>query len=241
MPVETPYGPLPVFAVVPARGGSKGIPRKNLRPLGGRPLVAHTLEAARRSRAVDRVFCNTDDPAIARAAEAAGAEVPELRPAELATDCANLDQAMGWFFALLERRYAPVFIQIGLMPTYPFRRPEDLEVLVEKILAGHRWVESVARPRSDPRLYLADGTGRLEAIGPAFGRGPWYLQRGSMAGSYHGAAPGPLPPAAVVLDPVRSIDIDRPEDLALAERAIARGLDRELPPLEVLDRAEMAS
>src|ERR671935_3060223 len=75
-----------VLAVVPARGGSKGLPRKNLRLLAGRPLVAHAVAAGLAAELVDRVVCSTDDPEIAEAARQAGAEVPFLRPAELAQD-----------------------------------------------------------------------------------------------------------------------------------------------------------
>ena len=74
------------LAVVPARGGSKGLARKNLRLLGGKPLVAHAVAAGLAASLVDRVVCSTDDPEIAEAARLAGAEVPFLRPAELAQD-----------------------------------------------------------------------------------------------------------------------------------------------------------
>src|SRR5258707_13400322 len=83
--VVTPTS-LRVLAVVPARGGSKGIPRKNLQLLGGKPLVALAIEAGLSARLVTRVLCSTDDREIAEAAEQAGAEVPFLRPTELATD-----------------------------------------------------------------------------------------------------------------------------------------------------------
>src|SRR5919198_6582759 len=75
-----------VLALVPARGGSKGIPRKNLQLLGGMPLVSHAVAAGRAARCVSRVLCSTDDPDIAAAARAAGAEVPFLRPTHLARD-----------------------------------------------------------------------------------------------------------------------------------------------------------
>src|SRR5688572_22397775 len=75
-----------VLAVVPARGGSKGIPRKNLLLLGGTPLVAHAVHAGLNATRVSRVLCSTDDDEIANVARAAGAEVPFLRPPELAQD-----------------------------------------------------------------------------------------------------------------------------------------------------------
>ncbi|MBI4395991.1 MAG: acylneuraminate cytidylyltransferase family protein [Elusimicrobia bacterium] len=75
-----------VIAVIPARGGSKGIPRKNLRPLGGKPLIAYSIEQGRAADLVDRVIVSTDDPEIAAVACQWGAETPFLRPAELAQD-----------------------------------------------------------------------------------------------------------------------------------------------------------
>src|ERR671935_3179198 len=89
-----------VLAVVPARGGSKGLPRKNLRLLAGKPLVAHAVAAGLAAELVERVVCSTDDPEIAEAARRAGAEVPFLRPAELAQDTSEdwpvFAHALGW-------------------------------------------------------------------------------------------------------------------------------------------------
>src|SRR5436305_12518622 len=75
-----------VLGVVTARGGSKGLPGKNLRPLAGKPLIAHTIDTARESGAFDRVILSTDDEAIATAGRTCGCEVPFMRPAELARD-----------------------------------------------------------------------------------------------------------------------------------------------------------
>ena len=75
-----------VLGVITARGGSKGIPGKNLKPLAGKPLLAYTIEAARRSGAFDRVILSTDDEAIAAAGRDLGCDVPFIRPADLAHD-----------------------------------------------------------------------------------------------------------------------------------------------------------
>ena len=75
-----------VLGVITARGGSKGIPGKNLKPLAGKPLIAHTIEAAQLSGAFDRLILSTDDAAIADTARALGCDVPFMRPAELARD-----------------------------------------------------------------------------------------------------------------------------------------------------------
>ena len=113
-----------VLAVIPARGGSKSIPRKNARPLAGHPLLAWSVAAARQSVSVDRVLVSTDDPEIAEIALGAGAEVPFLRPAELALDHTPdlpvFEHAVRWLER--EERWSPDVI-VQLRPTSPFRPP----------------------------------------------------------------------------------------------------------------------
>src|SRR5689334_22953797 len=75
-----------MLAIIPARGGSKGLPGKNIRPLMGKPLIVHTIEAALGARAITRTVCSTDSDEIATIARQAGADVPFMRPAELARD-----------------------------------------------------------------------------------------------------------------------------------------------------------
>jgi CMP-N-acetylneuraminic acid synthetase len=117
-----------LLGVITARGGSKGIPGKNLKLLAGRPLLDYTVEAARRSGAFDRLILSTDDPGIAEAGRAAGCEVPFLRPAAIARDetphLPVLEHAVTW---LREHDgYEPDGVMI-LQPTSPLRRPEDVQ------------------------------------------------------------------------------------------------------------------
>ena len=79
----TPSGTL---GIIPARGGSRRIPRKNIRPLGGKPLIAYTIEAAVAATTLDRLIVSTDDEEIAKVAQSYGADVPFIRPARLAAD-----------------------------------------------------------------------------------------------------------------------------------------------------------
>jgi N-acylneuraminate cytidylyltransferase len=124
-----------VLALIPARGGSKGIPRKNLRSVGGRPLVARAIDHARGSRLISRVIVSTDDAAIADIARSAGADVPFERPVELAQD-ATLDlpvfvHALRW---LAEREaYRPELV-VHLRPTSPFRDPARIDAAIELML-----------------------------------------------------------------------------------------------------------
>ena len=115
------------LGVVPARGGSKRLPRKNLLELGGLPLVAWTIRVARESGACDRVVVSTDDAEVADVARAFGAEVPFLRPEALARDNvpnqAAVDHLLGWLKE--QEGYEPEAV-MNLQPTSPFRSVDDL-------------------------------------------------------------------------------------------------------------------
>lgn len=111
------------LALIPARGGSKGIPRKNVLPIAGKPLIAWTIEAARSVRGVDAVVVSTDDPEIAEVARHAGADVPFMRPVELAAD-----DTPGIAPVLHALEALPQYDSLILLqPTSPLRRREDIE------------------------------------------------------------------------------------------------------------------
>lgn len=132
-----------VLAIIPARGGSKGIPRKNIRNFAGHPLIAYSIAAALQARRVTRVIVSTDDPEIGEVARAYGAEVPFLRPAELAQDT-TLDlpvfqHALAWLTA--NEAYAPDVV-VQLRPTSPIR-PVGLVDEAVRILLEHPEADSV--------------------------------------------------------------------------------------------------
>ena len=121
----------PVLAVVPARGGSKGLPGKNIRPLAGLPLIAHSIRCAAASPSVDRVIVSTDSDEIADVALAHGAEVPFRRPAELATDGAAMWPVLQHALRETEQLDGSRFGSLLLLdPTSPGRTPEDVEAAV---------------------------------------------------------------------------------------------------------------
>ena len=124
-----------VVCVIPARGGSKGLPRKNLRQLAGKPLIAYSIEAARACTLIDRVIVSTDDDEIAAIARKCGAEVPFQRPAELAQDDAStesvLRHAVDW---LDENENYRVDILVFLQPTDIFRKKWMLDAVVQRLL-----------------------------------------------------------------------------------------------------------
>jgi N-acylneuraminate cytidylyltransferase len=122
-------------AVIPARGGSKGVPRKNLRRVGGIPLIARAISTARAADRVDRVVVSTDDPQIAAVAREWGAEVVS-RPAELSGDTASSESAVEHALDQLERVGIDVGVVILIQATSPFIDPADLDAAVERVRAG---------------------------------------------------------------------------------------------------------
>lgn len=113
--------------MIPARGGSKGIPRKNLRPLAGKPLIAYSIEVALGCRLLDRVIVSTDDKEIAAVARRFGAEVPFWRPETLARDDTPTLPVLQHAVLEIEASGGTVDWVMLLQPTFPFRRVYDLE------------------------------------------------------------------------------------------------------------------
>jgi 4-aminobutyrate aminotransferase / (S)-3-amino-2-methylpropionate transaminase / 5-aminovalerate transaminase len=122
-----------IVALIPARAGSKGVPGKNVRPIAGHPLIAYSIAAARLARTIDRVLISTDSPAIAAIGEAYGAEVPFLRPAELASDASPdrdfLVHALAWLQA---HGGEPEYI-VHLRPTTPLRDPARIDEALDRL------------------------------------------------------------------------------------------------------------
>ncbi len=142
-----------ILSLVPARGGSKGIPRKNIRLFGGYPLIAFSLAAALQAETVSRVIVSTDDPEIAEVAQTFGAEVPFMRPAELAADrTADLpvfQHALNW---LAERENYHPDIVIHMHATSPLR-PKGLVDQAVRLLLEHpeaECIRSVVPPGQNP-------------------------------------------------------------------------------------------
>ena len=133
-----------VLGLIPARGGSKGIPRKNLRELAGKPVLAWTIEAALACPLLDRVLVSTDDDEIAAAARACGAEVPFARPAQLAND--DTPDLPVYRHALETLGYE-FDVVAWLRPTAPLRTAEDIAAAVRLLEeTGADCVRSVGVP-----------------------------------------------------------------------------------------------
>lgn len=115
------------IASICARGGSTGLPRKNVRLLHGLPLIAHTILQAKACAAIDAVYVSTDDPEIAAVARAHGAEVPFVRPAHLATDSAAKIPVIGHLADWVEHHVGPFQRLVDLDPTSPLRAAADID------------------------------------------------------------------------------------------------------------------
>ncbi len=155
-----------ILAVVAARGGSKGLPRKNIKILGGKPLIVWTIEKALKSKYLDRIIVSTDDKEISEIAKGSGAEVPFLRPDELASDHANSIDVVEHAINFM-REKGELFDYIALLePTSPLRKDIDIDRAIEtlvnagdnadslvslgKIALEHPWIAK----RVDERGYM---------------------------------------------------------------------------------------
>jgi pseudaminic acid cytidylyltransferase len=157
-----------ILAVIPARGGSKRIPRKNIRPFAGKPMIGHSIESARRSGLFDRVVVSTDDEEISAVAREFGAEVPFTRPSALADDHTGTTEviahAVDWFSA----RNNPVSAVCCIYPTAPFIQSGDLNEGLRLLQTG-RWRYVFAATRFVSPVYRAfrqTGDGGLEMLFP---------------------------------------------------------------------------
>lgn len=136
-------GTMNILALIPARGGSKSIPYKNIYPVLGKPLLAYTIDAAKKSRLINRIIVSTDDKKIAAVAKKYGAEVPFMRPRALGQDHTPdlpvFQHALTWLKK--NEGYTPDFI-IHLWPTSPLRKSEDLDEAI-RLLTKHPKADSL--------------------------------------------------------------------------------------------------
>jgi CMP-N-acetylneuraminic acid synthetase len=228
--------PLRILGLVPARGGSKGVPRKNARPIAGKSLVRRAFESGAAAGVLDRIILSTDDPAIAADAAAFGLEVPFLRPPEFARDeSPMIDVALHALTTLHQQTgYAPDALLL-LQPTSPLRRPEHVRAAVA-LLGDHDSVISVVPlPDAVPmnvlmkitsegllEYMLPDGVRvtRRQDAPPAYKRdGTIYLTRTSVLykqRNFIGRRCVPL-----ILPAEESLTIDDPAEWAEAERVLS--------------------
>jgi N-acylneuraminate cytidylyltransferase len=225
-----------VLAIIPARGGSKGIPRKNLVDIGGKPLLAHSIAHALSCERIERVIVSTEDAEIAEVARSYGAEVPFLRPLPLAGD-EVLDLPVFQHVArelAARENYAPDLI-VHLRPTAPHRDPAWISQAID-MLASHadaHSVRSVSLVTQHPyRVFEIDGDGLLTPVMSHRHAHPYVLRRQELPPMYYyNCVIDVTRPRTIfelqsmtgdrilpyVMDPADVIDIDAPRDLTIAK------------------------
>lgn len=231
-----------ILGIIPARGGSKSIPYKNIAMLAGKPLIYYTIRAAQRSRLLDAVIVSTDDEKIARVARRFGADVPFFRPKQFARDRSRDIEFFAHAIRWLEkhRGWCPKIV-VNLRPTAPLRTAEDIDRVLQLMLdTGCDSVRTVSPPnpynpykmwtfhaasngRMNPLLptihYAKHGTDVPRQLLPAV-----YWQNGLVDATRtkfikRGVVYGP-DIRGVITDPRRAVDLDEPKDLKVAALAM---------------------
>jgi N-acylneuraminate cytidylyltransferase len=235
-----------VLALIPARGGSKGIPGKNLRLLAGRPLVAHAVRNAREVPGIGRVVLSTDSEEIAEAGRGAGAEVPFLRPPALAGDESPMAGVVIHAVEALRAEGWAADAVVLLQPTSPLVRPATIERALDAFRSsGAPVLKGVRRVREHPGWMLVRRGDRLAPFldgaelsrGASPGKGAarrqdlteLFIPCGAVyvySTRHLSAAPGEGC-AWIEIGWPESIDIDDPEDLRIAEWALSASVSTE--------------
>jgi CMP-N-acetylneuraminic acid synthetase len=225
-----------VLGIIPARGGSKGVPRKNIRMLEGKPLLEYTAEAALAARRLSRVILTTDDEEIAAVGRRCGLDVPFRRPAELARDDSPTLPVVRHAVAFLEGtgdRFDAICL---LQPTTPLRRAEHIDACIELIQTTGADAVVTVLPIPDEHhphwVYFRDDEGwlrlstggtvpvsRRQDLPRAFHRdGSVYVTRRDVVMDEHSLYGKRV--TGYLMDPEDSVNIDGPDDWALAERRL---------------------
>src|SRR5262245_26226674 len=230
-------GATKILALITARSGSKGLPGKNIRPLGGKPLVTWTVEQAKAANGIDRIVISSDDPEIIRIAVAAGCEAPFVRPAELARD--DTPSAAVVLHAL-DALADPFDLLMLLQPTSPLRLASDIDACLDACLASGAsscitvteaehspfWMfrldqanrlvrlldegRDTVRRQDLPKAYLANGAVFVARV-------DWFRDHQAFVDD---------DTIGVVMPTERSIDIDTELDFRLAEMLLAERFAR---------------
>lgn len=230
-----------ILALIPARGGSKGVPKKNIKSLCGHPLIAYTISAARKSKYVDAVVVTTDSEEIAETARRYGADVPFLRPAELADDASRSIDAACHAVAALKEMGRQYDVLVWLQPTSPLRRVEDIDQAIERYFShGELGLVSVCSVSENPvlirkmdtsgvlhPLLMMSSTVRRQDM-PLFYHvdGAIYINKVSEISPETSLNDNPI---GFLMPKDHSVDIDSIDDFINAERILAN-LDMPLIP-----------
>ena len=223
-----------IVAVIPARGGSKGVLRKNLHPLAGRPLIAYAIHTALASKLIDRVVVSTDDEEIANVARHLGAEVPFMRPKELAQD--DSPEWLTWQHAIQTLEKGKGNSRPGLFvcvsPTAPLRAVDDVDACIQTYLDGDADMVLAVKPASENPYFNVVTISEEGYVRVAISSDPPLARRQDAPTAYtivpvaYVLSPDFILTAnsmfdgkvrAVVVPPERAVDIDTELDFKFAE------------------------
>jgi len=214
-----------VIAIIPARGGSKGIPRKNIVDLCGKPLIAYTIQAALKTELITRVVVSTEDEEIAEISKEWGAEVPFLRPKEMAGDTSGIGEAISYTIKQLggnceNRAYVQFY------PTSPFRTPDFIDEMIRILFKGYSSVSTVKEVSVDPHhLYMVENKQLINILGKGNSIPEWkhYYREYPL---FHANLPQKVEKHYfhVLTNKCMFIDIDTRRDLRWAKAVIQNGL-----------------
>ena len=225
------WGLMNILAIIPARGGSKGFPGKNLTTIGGRSLLARTADCVKDSAYKVRGVLSTDNEEIALVGQSLGLEVPFQRPEELASDEATtlsvIQHAVAWLYD--EEGYQPEWVII-LQPTSPLRRAEHLDAALKLLIeGGGDSLISLTPMTQHPKLAFEVVNGQARKLhgshpsrrqeldtlyypnGAIYITNPMLLAEELLLGDE---------PTAFIMPPWESVDVDNPWDIAVAEAAM---------------------
>lgn len=218
-----------VLAIIPARGGSKGVPQKNIRELCGKPLIAYTIEVALATKLIDRVVVSTEDQEIAEISKSFGAEVPFLRPKHMAQDRSSIGDAIDFTVNNLRNNGYNPNVLVTLYPTHIFRTPMLLDSLVGKAFEGHGPINTVKLiAHSSISIFSRNGAKRItpllntKPVNGTIPRKSFFRQYGLFIGTNYGCFDKPY--IYEIKDPLSLIDIDTHSDFFLAEEVIKQRL-----------------
>jgi CMP-N,N'-diacetyllegionaminic acid synthase len=229
-------GDMRIIAVIPARGGSKSVPKKNIKLLGGKPLIAWPIDVAKQVEKIDRIIVSTDDEDIGGIARQYGAEIYK-RPAHLASDEALVIDALRDLYRRLRSEGEKSDVMVLLEPTCPFRSAEDVKKCLDLLEYGADSVATFEEADLNPHRTWRINEGRPEVF--IEGADPWLprqrlpkafkLNGGVYAFRIDRLEPGSRSllfgkTGAVVMPKERSVDIDNAIDFLVAENLIREKL-----------------
>lgn len=223
--------------IIPARGGSKGIPRKNIKLLGGRPLIAYSIDVARRAGAAeDHIILSTDDDEIASVARSLGLPVPYMRPAALATDTAGSREVILDAMCWADRHGIVYDCVVLLQPTSPLRTADDIRAALDAWSPDTDMAVTVVEATSNPYYNCFETDPATGFLHVSKGDGLYTRRQDAPAAwEYNGAVYVITPQSirdmplgafprrvAVPMPRERSIDLDTPFDWLVAEAMVAQ-------------------